>query len=177
MALMNGREAGGKVLGLIGFGNIGQLTAGLARGVGMQVIAFDAMMDQDHPAFAAGGVRCAGLDEVITTADVLSLHVPLTDATRGLVDAARIRSMKKGAVLVNTARGGLVDEAALAAALREGRLGGAALDVFADEPLPAAPHFQGCPNLLLTPHIAGLSVESNERVSSLVAERILRALA
>jgi (S)-sulfolactate dehydrogenase len=176
-ALSNGREIGGKTLGLIGFGGIGQLTAKLGRGLGMEVAAFDAMMDEDHPAFAAAGVRCAGLEEVITTSDVVSLHVPLVDSTRGLFDAARIAAMKPGAVLINTARGGIVDERALAAALRDGRLGGAAIDVFEAEPLPAVPHFEGCPNLLLTPHIAGLSAESNDRVSSLIAQRVLEALA
>ena len=126
-ALSNGREIAGKTLGLIGFGSIGQLTAARARALGMTVIAFDAMMDEDHPAFAAVGVRCTGLDEVIRSADVLSLHVPLVDSTRGLFDAARIASMKPGAVLINTARGGILDEAAVAAALRSGQLGGAAL--------------------------------------------------
>lgn len=176
-ALSGGREATGKTLGLIGYGSIGQLTARLAQALGLRVIAFDAMMDGDHPAFADGVAASAGLDEVIQTADVVSLHVPLLDATRGLFDAARIASMKPGAVLVNTARGGIIDEVALAAALKSGHLGGAALDVFATEPLPAAPHFQDCPNLLLTPHIAGLTAESNERVSFLVAEKLLEALA
>jgi len=176
-ALSSGREASGKTLGLIGYGAIGQLTARLARGLGMRVIAFDAMMDGDHPAFADGVAASAGLDEVIQTADVVSLHVPLVDATRGLFDAARIAAMKPGAVLINTARGGIVDEVALAAALKSGHLGGAALDVFASEPLPAAPHFRDCPNLLLTPHIAGLTAESNERVSFFVADRLLEALA
>ncbi len=176
-ALSSGREASGKVLGLIGFGSIGQLTARLARGLGMEVMAFDAMLDHDHPAFADGAVACAGLDELIRCADVISLHVPLVDGTRGLLDAARIASMKPGSVLINTARGGIVDEQALAAALRSGHLGGAAIDVFAAEPLPASPHFDGCPNLLLTPHVAGLSAESNERVSFLIAERVAQALA
>jgi (S)-sulfolactate dehydrogenase len=176
-ALGNGREAAGKTLGLIGFGAIGQLTGRLARALGMRVIAFDAMMDRDHPAFADGTVACAGLDEVVQTADVVSLHVPLVDATRGLFDADRIAAMKPGAVLVNTARGGIVDEAALAAALKAGHLGGAAIDVFGQEPLPAAPHFDGCPNLILTPHIAGVTAESNERVSFLIADKLLDALA
>lgn len=175
-ALSGGREIGGKTLGLIGFGGIGQRVAKLAKALGMDVCAFDAMMDDDHPAFAEQGVRCAGLDEVIKASDVISLHVPLVDSTRGLFDAARIAAMKPGAVLVNTARGGIVDEVALAAALREGRLGGAAIDVFGAEPLPASPHFQGCPNLLLTPHIAGLTAEANDRVSSLIAQRVAEAL-
>ena len=176
-ALSSGREAGGKMLGLIGFGSIGQLTAKLARGLGMEVIAFDAMMDRHHPAFADGEVRCAGLEEVIQTADVISLHVPLVDATRGLFDAARIATMKRGAVLINSARGGIVDEVALAAALKSGHLGGAAIDVFDAEPLPSSAHFQNCPNLLLTPHVAGVSAESNERVSFLIADRLLEVLA
>jgi (S)-sulfolactate dehydrogenase len=175
-ALAGGREAGGKTLGLIGFGSIGQHTAKLAMAVGMDVVAFDAMMDGDHPAFDQLGVRCAGLDEVIRTADVVSLHVPLVDSTRGLLGAERIAQMKKGAVLVNTARGGIVDEVAVAAALRSGALGGAALDVFDTEPLPAAPHFADCPNLILTPHVAGLTTEANERVSFLVADKVVEAL-
>jgi (S)-sulfolactate dehydrogenase len=174
--LSNGREAGGKTLGLVGFGSIGQLTARLARGLGMDVAAFDAMMDSDHPAFAAVGARCAGLDEVLTMSDVVSLHVPLVDSTKDLLSAERIASMKRGAVLINTARGGIVDEVALADALRSGHLGGAAIDVFATEPLPASAHFQGCPNLLLTPHIAGVSAEANDRVSSLIADKVLEAL-
>ena len=176
-ALSGGREVAGKTLGLIGFGSIGQLTARLAQALGMDVVAFDAMMDRDHPAYAGSGVRAAGLEELILGADVISLHVPLVDSTRNLFNAQRIGAMKPGAVLINTARGGIDDEPALAAALRSGRLGGAAIDVFATEPLPAAAHFDGCPNLLLTPHIAGVSAESNERVSALIAARLLQALA
>jgi (S)-sulfolactate dehydrogenase len=176
-ALSNGREIAGKTLGLIGFGSIGQLTARLAQGLGMQVVAFDAMLNTGHPAFASSGVRGVALDELTATADVVSLHVPLVDSTRNLFDASRIASMKKGAVLINTARGGIVDEAALAAALKGGALGGAAIDVFDQEPLPASEHFKDCPNLLLTPHIAGVSTESNERVSFLIADKVLEALA
>ncbi len=175
-ALSAGREIAGKQLGLVGFGSIGQLTAKLARGLGMQVLGFDAMLERDDPVFAAAQVRSAGLDELVRGADVISLHVPLVEGTRGLFNAARIASMKPGAVLINTARGGIVDEVALAAALRSGHLGGAAIDVFSSEPLPPSPHFDACPNLLLTPHIAGVSAESNERVSALIAERVLAAL-
>ena len=175
-ALSYGRETAGQTLGLIGFGSIGQLTAKLAHGLGMQVMAFDAMMSADHAAYTSSGVRAASLDEVIAEADVISLHVPLVDSTRNLFDARRIAAMKKGAVLVNTARGGIVDEVALAAALRSGALGGAAIDVFASEPLPASAHFKDCPNLLLTPHIAGVSAESNERVSFLIADKVIEAL-
>ena len=175
-ALSSGREIAGKTLGLVGFGSIGQLTARLAQGLGMQVIAHDPMMAADHPAFASSGVRCTGLDDLVRTSDVLSLHVPLVDSTRGLFDAARMATMQRGAVLINTARGGIVDELALAAALKSGQLGGAAIDVFETEPLPAAPHFQDCPNLVLTPHIAGVTAEANERVSFLIADKLLQAL-
>ena len=176
-ALSSGREAGGKTLGLVGYGSIGQLTARLACGLGLQVTAYDAMMDAGHPAFADGHARCASLDEVIAMSDAVSLHVPLVDSTRKLFSAARIATMKQGAVLINTARGGIVDEVALAAALKSGHLGGAAIDVFGTEPLPAAAHFQGCPNLVLTPHIAGVTAEANERVSLLIAHKVLEALA
>jgi len=98
-------------------------------------------------------------------------------ATRNLLDAARIVAMKSDAIVINTARGGVVDEAAIAAALRAGRLGGAALDVFDKEPLPAGSPLAGCPNLLLTPHVAGVTAESNERVSAMLAERVIAALA
>ena len=175
-ALSNGRELAGKTLGLLGFGSIGQHTARLAKALGMEVQAFDPMMAADHPAFAAAGVRCANLDVVVTNADVLSLHVPLVESTRGLLGAARIASMKPGAVLINTARGGIVDELALASALESGQLGGAAIDVFDTEPLPASPHFVGCPNLLLTPHIGGVTTEANERVSFLIAQKVLEVL-
>jgi (S)-sulfolactate dehydrogenase len=174
--LSNGRELAGKTLGLVGFGSIGQLTARLAKALGMHVVAFDAMMDREHAAFAEAGVAFRGLAELLAQADVVSLHLPLVESTRNLFDARRIASMKPGAVLINTARGGIVDEPALAEALRSGKLGGAAIDVFATEPLPAQPHFQGCPNLVLTPHVAGVTRESNERVSSMIAQKVLEAL-
>jgi (S)-sulfolactate dehydrogenase len=175
-ALSNGRETAGKTLGLIGFGSIGQLTAKLARTLGMEVIAYDAMMAADHPAFASHSVKAVSLDALIASADVISLHVPLVDSTRNLFNATRIAAMKRGAVLINTARGGIVDEVALAAALKSGQLGGAAIDVFNTEPVPASAHFADCPNLLLTPHIAGVSAESNERVSFMIADKVLEAL-
>ena len=175
-ALSGGREIGGKTLGLVGFGSIGQLTAKLAQGIGMTVVAHDAMMDKSNAAFAQAGVACVGLDELTASADVISLHVPLVASTRSLFDAKRIAAMKPGAVLINSARGGVVDEAALAAALKRGHLGGAALDVFEAEPMPAGGVFAGCPNLVLTPHIAGVSSESNERVSFMIAQRVLEEL-
>ena len=175
-ALANGREAAGKTLGLVGFGSIGRFTAQLAGAVGMQVLAFDALLDSADPVWTTGLAQPASLDEVVGRADVLSLHLPLLESTRGLFDAQRLAAMKRGAVLINTSRGGIVDEPALAEALRSGQLAGAAIDVFQEEPLPAAPHFEDCPNLLLTPHIAGVSVEANARVSSLIANKVLQAL-
>ena len=175
-ALGNGRETAGKTLGIIGFGSIGQLVAGLARGLGMQVLAFDAMLPPDAPVFAASGVQCVSLQQLITDSDVVTLHVPLVDGTRGLFDAGRIASMKAGAILINTSRGHMVDVGAVANALRLGHLGGAAIDVFDTEPLPASEVWKDCPNLLLTPHISGVSLESNERVSFMIADKVLEAL-
>jgi (S)-sulfolactate dehydrogenase len=117
-----------------------------------------------------------GTGAPLAEADVVSLHVPLTDETRDLIDATRIAGMKRDAILINTARGGVVDERALADALRAGRIAGAALDVFADEPVAAGSPLAGCPNLVLTPHIAGVTRESNARVSALIAARVAEAL-
>lgn len=176
-ALSSGREIHGKTLGLVGYGSIGQLTARLAQGLGMRVQAHDALMAPDHPAFASTGVTAVSLDTLLASSDVISLHVPLLPSTRHLIDAARLAQVRPGAILINSARGGVVDEAAVAAALRSGHLGGAALDVFEQEPLPASSLFADCPNLVLTPHIAGVSLESNERVSELIARKVLEALA
>jgi (S)-sulfolactate dehydrogenase len=174
--LSQGREAAGKVLGLVGFGSIGQLTARKAAAIGMQVVASDALIPPDDPAWREVGVAHCPLDELLRASDVVSLHVPLTAQTRGLLDARRLGLMKPDAVLVNTARGGLIDEAVLATMLREGRLGGAALDVFDQEPLTAGSPLAGAPRLILTPHIAGVTLESNERVSAMIAERVAAAL-
>jgi (S)-sulfolactate dehydrogenase len=170
--MSQGRETAGKTLGLVGFGGIGQLTAKLAQGLGMRALASDPLLSADSAIWADTGAGRRELDALLGEVDVLSLHVPLTSATRGLIDAARLARMKPDAVLINTARGGVVDEAALAAALRAGRLGGAALDVFDDEPLAAGSPLAGVPNLILTPHIGGVTRESNERVSSLIARRV-----
>lgn len=169
-ALSNGRELAGRTLGIVGFGLIGRKAAALASALGMDVCAFDAAVPPQ-------AVKSVSLDELLAQSDVVTLHVPLTPQTRNLIDARRIALMRQGAILVNTARGGIVDEAALAAALRTGRLGGAALDVFDQEPLAAGSPLAGAPNLLLTPHIAGLTRESNERVSGMIAERVAAALA
>ena len=176
-ALSNGREIAGKVLGVVGFGGIGRLTAKLGQALGMRVIGFDPQLPAASPVWAAHHAEARDLAALLGEADVVSLHVPLTNGTRGLIDAARLATMKADAILVNTARGGVVDEAAVAAALRAGRLGGAALDVFETEPLPAGSALAGCPNLILTPHVAGVTRESNTRVSTLIAEKVAAALA
>ncbi len=180
-ALSKGREIAGKTLGLIGFGGIGRLTASLAQGLGMKVIANDPALPPDHEVWREHHVEQDRIEGVISRADVLSLHVPLVDATRNFIDATRLAAMKPGAVLINTARGGVVDEAALVAALQSGHLGGAALDVFLHEPLPeesplARALKDGLGNLILTPHIAGVTTESNERVSQLIAEKVAQFL-
>jgi (S)-sulfolactate dehydrogenase len=175
-ALSNGREIAGKTLGLIGFGGIGRLTAGLARGLGMRVIGCDAVVPATDPAWQMAGVTPLSMEDVLRQADVVSLHVPLNAQTRNLIDTARLGLMKSDAMLINTARGGVIDEAALAAALKAGKLGGGALDVFEAEPLPAGSPLADAPNLILTPHIAGVTRESNERVSTMIAERVAAAL-
>lgn len=175
-AMSQGREAEGKVFGIVGYGSIGQVTAGRASAMGMHVIAHDEFVPGDSPAWKTA--ERVSLGELLRRAHVVSLHCPLTPRTRGLIGVKQLAAMQKGAVLINGARGGVVDEAACAAALRSGHLGGAALDVFDTEPITeeAGRRFAGIPNVILTPHIAGVTVESNERISSITAENVRRAL-
>jgi (S)-sulfolactate dehydrogenase len=171
-----GRELAGKRVGFVGFGGIARRAATLLSALGMRVAATDPHLPLNNPAW--NNAERMKLDALLASVDVVSVHVPLTDETRGLIGIQAIAAMRPDAVLINTARGGVVDEAALAEALRAGRLGGAALDVFAEEPLGAAAgaRFAGIPNLVLTPHIAGVTVESNARVSALVRDRVLQVL-
>jgi (S)-sulfolactate dehydrogenase len=171
-----GREVSGKVLGLVGFGSIAREVAKRAIALGMVVAAYDPFVKDE--VFAAAGVRQHGLEPLIRESDIISLHVPLTDDTRNMFDALRLARMKPDAMLLNAARGGIIDEPALAAALKTGKLGGTALDVFEEEPLNAARGaiFAGCPNLILTPHIAGVTQESNVRVSWATALNVKKAL-
>jgi (S)-sulfolactate dehydrogenase len=171
-----GREIGGKVLGLVGFGGIARETARRARTLGMGVMAHDPFIAETDRAWH--DVERVGLDRLMANADVVSLHVPLTADTRGLLDQPMLARMKKGAVLINTARGGVVDEDAVVESLRAGHLAGAALDVFAAEPLTATAgaRFAGIGNLLLTPHIAGVTQESNVRVSAVTADNVREVL-
>jgi (S)-sulfolactate dehydrogenase len=172
-----GREGAGKSLGLIGLGATARDTARRAQAFGMAVAAHDPHIDPDHPAWR-GITRHETLQSLLPECDVVSLHVPLTEETRYLMDRAALSLMRPGAVLINAARGGVLDEAALAEDLRLGRIAGAALDVFECEPLTAEAGavFRDCPNLIFTPHIAGVTVESNERVGRMVADAIIRHL-
>jgi len=171
-----GGEISGKRFGLIGFGSIARQVAARAQALGTQVAAFDPYLASDSPVWS--GTAPVSIDELAATCDVISVHVPLTDETRNLVNAEFIGRMRAGAVLINTARGGVVDERAVIEALREGRLGGAALDVFESEPLDGdgGAAFADVPNLLLTPHIAGITKEANQRVSLVTAQNVLKHL-
>ncbi len=176
-----GREAGGKTLGLVGFGSIGRKVGAVAAALGTKVCAYDPHIAANDAAWMQpwGKVACCDLETLLRESDVISLHVPLTDGTHNMIDARAITAMKPGTILINAARGGVVDEAAVADALRSGQLGGAALDVFTEEPVTKerGQLFAGCPHLLLTPHIAGVTVEANTRVSRMVAEKIRDHLA
>lgn len=175
--LSKGKEIAGKTMGLIGFGSIGQTTASLARAAGFATLAHDDFLPADHDAWTRTS-RAPTLDELLAGSDVISLHCPLTKDTKNLIGAKQLAAMKPGAILINTARGGIVDEQALAEALRSGHLGGAAIDVFASEPIDeqTARTFAGLTNIILTPHVAGVTIESNERISSITAENVLRVL-
>ena len=175
-SLARGLELSGRTLGIIGFGSIGQVTGEKAKLMGMDVIAYDAVMPADAPAWS--GTKRTDLETVITDADVISLHCPLTPETRGLISSDRLAQMKPGAILINSARGGIVDEAACAAALRSGHLGGAALDSFDPEPIDPAVGalFAGLNNVILTPHVAGVTQEANRRIADVAVTNVQRVL-
>ena len=175
-SLLGGGELFGRTIGLYGFGMIAQTIVPRAKALGMSVVAHDPFLPANHTAWE--DVRKCPADELLAVADVLSLHVPLTPQSKHLIGSAEIRQMKQGAVLINTSRGGIVDEYAVAAALRDGRLGGAALDVFESEPLPksAGALFANVRNIILTPHISGITEEANVRVSDLTVRNVAAAL-
>ena len=168
-----GIELSGKVMGVIGLGSAGlQLARMTANGFGMRVLGFDPYKDP----WPEGIEHCTSLEPLLRQSDFLSIHVPLTKETRNLIDAATLRLLKPTAVLVNTARGGIVDEGAVAEALKAEHLGGAGLDVVVDEPLKATHPLNGVPNLILTPHIAGVTEEAMMRMARDSAEEIVRVL-
>ncbi len=169
-----GSELYGKTLGLVGAGRIGGEVARRAQAFGMDVIAYDPFLSPERAKSLAIGL--ASLEDVLGRSDVLSLHVPLTAATAGLIGADRLALMKPTAFIVNAARGGVIDESALVEARRERRLAGAALDVFADEPLPADHPLRSLPNVVLTPHLGAATTEAQENVAREIAEAVRAAL-
>jgi (S)-sulfolactate dehydrogenase len=174
--LANGVELAGRIMGIVGFGSIGQVTGAKAKAMGMDVIAYDAVMPADSPAWS--GARRVDLDTLIAEADVISLHCPLLPETRDLIGAAEFARMKPDSVLINSARGGIVNEADCAAALRAGRIAGAALDSFSTEPITKeiGALFDGLDNVILTPHVAGVTLESNKRIGMAAVATVRRVL-
>lgn len=174
--LGEGGEIAGRKLGLYGCGAVAQAVARLAKPLGMTILGHDPHLGPGHPLWTE--VTRVSDAELLARADVLSLHLPLTPETRGRIDATALTAMKPGAILINTAHGGIVDARAVCDALRRGHLGGAALDVFEQEPLGTqdAARFRGVPNLILTPHVAGVTVEADRRVSALTVDNVRAAL-
>lgn len=171
-----GGELYGKTLGIVGLGDIGGRLARRAQAFGMQTMAADPQVNESSLVVAEFGVRLVSLETLLAEADFVSLHVPLVPATKQLINAERLALMKPGAWLINTARGGVVDEEALAAALRAGRPAGAALDVRASEPPGPADPLAALPNVILSPHTAGITEESNQRTATMIVEDVLRVL-
>jgi D-3-phosphoglycerate dehydrogenase len=168
------RRLEGQVLGLVGFGNIPRALAPKAKAFGLKVIAFDPYIVKE--AADAAGVESVSFDDLLARSDFISVHAPLQPATRGLINAKALAKMKKGAFLINTARGPLVDEAALIAALDAGQLGGVALDVVPVEPLAKDSPLLGRDNVILTPHTGFYSVEALEELQTKCASDVARVL-
>jgi glyoxylate reductase len=173
---MLGSDLRGKQLGIVGLGRIGRAVASRAGAFGMRVAFTTLEGCADPPEAATGGWRRLGLDELLSTSDVVSFHVPLTPATRHLIDRRAILRMKRRAYLVNTSRGPVVDEAALAWALREGLIAGAALDVYEEEPR-VHPDLLGLENVVLAPHLGSATVETRTAMADLAARNVLAVLA
>lgn len=171
-----GTELWGRTLGLVGVGEIGRRVAKRAQSFGMTVIGYDPLVGPYDFAPAEQEITLVPLDELLARADVVSLHVPLLPATRHLINAERLSQMRPHAVLINTSRGGIVDEVALLDALTGGHLYRAVLDVSEFEPLPAESPLRSCEAVILTPHVAGLTAEAQERTSRLVISDVLRVL-
>jgi len=163
----SGVEITGKTLGVLGFGNIGRQVAERAVGLRMKVLAYDPLIPAGSSPPA--GIEYASFDDVLAKADFVTLHLPLTAETKNLFGAVTLGKMKKGAYLINCARGGVVDEAALYESLKSGHLGGAALDVFEKEPTPPLPLFE-LDNVLLSPHIGASTKEAQSKVAIELAE-------
>jgi D-3-phosphoglycerate dehydrogenase len=171
---LTGVELQGKTLGIVGYGRIGQKVAERARAFEMQVVAYDPYLNAELAQRL--GVELLALDDLLVRADVVTLHTPLTAETRNLLGRERLARMRKGALLINCGRGGVIDEEALLAALQSGHLGGAALDVFAEEP-PVDRRLVQHPRVVVTPHLGAQTREAQERISIETAERVIAALA
>ena len=169
-----GRELRGKVLGIIGLGKIGKAVAHRAAGFEMRLLAHDPYLTEQQAAEV--GARLVGLPELLHRSDVITVHAPLSEQTRGLIGRAQLEAMKPGAFVLNVARGGIVDEHALAASLASGHLAGAGFDVFPIEPMTPENPLRAVPNLVLTPHLGASTVEAQERVGIEVAEQLVSAL-
>jgi D-3-phosphoglycerate dehydrogenase len=165
----------GRTLGIVGFGKIGRRLADDAQMLGMQIVAYDPSVPAGE--IQTAGVQPASLRELARRADFVSVHVPLTELTRGLINAEILSEMKPSAFVLNTARGGIVDQEALASALWAGRIAGAGIDVFDPERLPANHPLLGAPNLIATPHVAFYSEESVVELERLAAENVAAVLA
>ena len=174
--LGKGAELAGKCLGVVGLGSVGGTSARKGRALEMRVVASDPYLADSHENWHLA--QKVSLEALLGQADVVTVHCPLNAETRGLIGERQMAQMRAGAVLINSARGGIVDEAACAAALRSGHLGGAALDVFDDEPIKseAGKRFAGIANVILTPHISGVTAEANHRVSLMTVESVARVL-
>jgi (S)-sulfolactate dehydrogenase len=166
----------GKTIGIVGFGSIGRVVAQKAHAFGLQCLAYDPMLSRSSVELDGFSVPLLSLSDLLGKSDAVTLHLPFLPETKNLFNASTLDLMKKGSCLINTARGGIVDELALAERLRSGNLGGAAIDVFLTEPAKDLNHFAGIENLILTPHIAGVTQESNERVSQMIADEVNRFL-
>jgi D-3-phosphoglycerate dehydrogenase len=169
-----GTELAGKYLGIVGLGNIGKRLARLARALNMNIIGFD-VIPIDAEFAKEVGLMKADLDTLLQSADYVSLHVPLLDSTKNLINAQRISTMKKTAKIINTSRGGTVDEEALYEALKAGNLGGAALDVFEKEPA-IGNNLVSLPNFIATPHIGAQTKEAQSLAANVIAEKIIQIL-
>ncbi len=172
-ARFKGRELRGKTIGIVGLGKIGRAVAQRAQAFEMRCIGHDPFVSGDL--CREFGVVPLPLDELLPRAEILTLHVPLTDGTRGMIGAREIAKLPRGAVLVNAARGGLVDEAAVLAALEQGRLGGACFDVFGQEPPGDSPLFRR-PDVVVTPHIGAATIEAREAVGEEIVKLLLGKL-
>ena len=165
-------EFSGKTIGIVGFGSIGRVVAKKANAFGLKCLAYDPVLSGNEVALEGFKVPLISLDALLSQSDAVTLHLPLLPETKGLFNKDVLSQMKPGACLINTARGGIVDELALAECLRSGHLGGAALDVFSGEPAKDLSHLSGIENIILTPHIAGVTHESNDRVSQMIADEV-----